>query len=1021
VAVVTTARIPPVFPLAPGAPRPLSYAQERLWFLHHLEGAADATVTAAWRFAGPLDVDALSRALTAVLDRHPVLRTVFPDVDGVATAQVRPVEPIRLDSQWSSEPDLADGFDLAVGPLVRVRLVRSGPDEQVLALAAHRIVFDAPSARLFIDDLLSFYQGATPPPLPIGYADHAGWQRDWLHGGDLDASLSYWTGRLAGAPLQLALPADRPRDGRYEGGRCQSTVDTAVLVRRIADAHGVAPEAVALAAFCVLLYRYTGQSDLVVGVPADARLTPESAGLIGCFANPLALRVRVDPDATVADLLRNVHAVLVEDREHDETPFEKVVEAVSTGPALDHHPLIQVMLVWRDDAAAPVRLPGLDITTLHTPSPAPATLDVVLSLGDGGSTVDYNAALFDPATIQAMTEVYGNLLTGFAENPQWTVADVPVGRVPVPAELSTVETSLVDLFEARVAATPSAPAVIGTDEVLDWATVERRSGAVARWLIERGVRPGDAVGLSVGYGVAVPVAIWGILRAGAAYVPLDPHDPPERLARVAADAGVRVTVTDLAVVGDAVPDQYPRIGPGQRAYVLFTSGSTGRPKGVEVAHRNVVAYLSWLETARGLGPSDRMLGYVRPGFDLSVPELLGPAVWGGAIVMAAADRRTDPGHLLDLMVRHEVTTIFATSTVLSLLAEPGTLSRCRSLRYVVAGGEPVPMALLRKLRAQTPARLDVHYGPTEATVFVTSWTFPGDDVAVPAVPTAPVGVPIDGCQVHVLDAAMRPVPPGAVGELYLGGRQVALGYVNNPALTAAAFVPDPWQPGARLYRTGDLGRLRGDGLLEFLGRTDRQIKANGMRIELGEIEAALADHPAVTQAVVVAQENRLVAVVTGDAAVGADLREHAAARLPSHMVPAALVWADAIPRNANGKTDHAALRALLPTPDALALDDGAAAEPPRTPTEERLAELFAEVLGTPVGVHANFFAAGGHSLLGVRLMSGIRRLFGVELPLRVLFEASTVAALARRVEDAMLAAAGGDLLRDLLAALDQPE
>ncbi|MGH3158111.1 MAG: non-ribosomal peptide synthetase, partial [Streptosporangiaceae bacterium] len=738
---------------------------------------------------------------------------------------------------------------------------------------------------------------------------------------------------------------------------------------------------------------------------------------------------------------------------------EKVIEAVGVARQLDQQPLTQVMVVFQNIPDRPLRLGGLKATALTMPEPAKLDLTLTMAEEDGAliGLWEYNAALFSAEAIANLTESLTTLLAiataspdrplralqilsgGQQDRARRTAAGPAPGRPPA---------TLPALFAGQALRTPTAPAVITHDgEIITYAALDERSTQLARWLQAGGIRRGDTVGLFMTATTDLPVALMGTLKAGAAYVPIDPATPPARVAELAADAGFRLILTNSgAVAGDNLPVNQlplpllPGEAPGQRpplqelspedlAYVVFTSGSTGRPKGVAVTHRNLTAYLRWFTSHYELTPADRSVGYIRYSFDLSVPELYAPLLSGGALVLADPDRRTDPRHLTELARQAGVTVIAATPSVLRLLADDGGLSSCEALRLVFTCGEPLPADLITAVADQTMARLDNQYGPTETTVAVTSWP---SGRRAPGRPIAPLGRPIDDCQVYLNDASGQPVLPGAVGELQIGGEQVATCYVGSPALTADRFRPDPWadRPGARLYRTGDLGRLRADDELEYLGRADRQVKVRGIRVEPGEVEAVLTSHPLVRQAAVIADGGRLVAFVVPATVpdektvpdentapgqdIEVDLLAFLAARVPPHLIPAALLPLGELPRSPNGKVDYAALaRQAVPGPAAASYLEPASA------SEAEIAAIYAALLGRPrVGAGDDFFALGGQSLLAVRAVTQIRQRLGVDLPLRALFAAPTVTGLAREVDQLLLGSADD---QTLAALLDQME
>ncbi|MEV0460842.1 amino acid adenylation domain-containing protein [Catellatospora methionotrophica] len=1100
----------PLPALRPTAAAPVaSFTQERLWLLDQLGADGGAyNVPAAWLLTGPVDAAALRRAFAAIVARHAVLRSSYPERGGRPAVRVRAHVPVDLiGSAAADEPgairsllaaEAQRPFDLADGPLFRFRLVSLGPHRHLLVINVHHIVFDGWSHALLMGELADRYAAeltgtpAPAAPLPVQYADYAAWQRSWLDGAPLERLLGYWREALDGLPEQLELPTDRPRSrpARFDGAAHQFAVPAAVAdgLRTMARDADATLFTVLLAGYAALLHRYSGQPDLAVGTPVAGRLTPETEQLIGCFFNTLTLRSRLTPATTFTELVDRLRQVVYGALDHQEAPFEKVVEAVTAGRRLDRPPVVQVMFVYQNTPHRPLRLSGLDAIAVDVPEAAKYDLTLTMAEQDGRllGRWEYNAALFDTATVEQLSDTLVTLLSAAAAAPDSAVADLPLltpgqqrrqlatGTGPVVGRAPGV---LPRLLRDQVTCTPEAVAVRAAGRRLTYRELDVRTDALARRLREHGVRRGDLVGVCVRPGTDLPMALWAVLKAGAAYVPLDPAAPPGRQAAVCTQADVALVLAqpdvvdvlaevaapvltfrstivdnvDLAAAADPAHDGDPtdavwaataadraaqtglappgspahaarpaRGAPGpdteptpdDLAYVLFTSGSTGQPKGVAVTHGNVTAFLGWLGAAHRLGPGDRVLAQHSAGFDLSVGELFAPLLTGGTVVVAETADRGDPVGLLRLLRDERVTVMWATPTLLRLLTAGDGLTTCPDLRLIMSAGETLPADLARTVTVQTAAVLENQYGPTEATVGAARHLVARHHDQ----PTVPVGRVIDDMAVQVVDARGRLALPGAVGELHLTGPQLARGYHGAPSLTAQAFVPDPYAtvPGARRYRTGDLGRLGPDGVLEHLGRLDRQLKVRGHRIEPGEVEAVLARHPAVTQAAVLAVGQRLVAFVAPATADPAAVQAHAARLLPPYLTPAQVTALAELPRTASGKTDLGALAALAGS--ATAPVD---TTPPAQGTETEVAAILAAVLGVPaLGAHDDFFATGGHSLLAVQAVDRLRRHFGVELPLRELFAAPTVAGLAARIEYEILAGADDTLL---LAALQAAE
>ncbi|HET9620343.1 MAG TPA: amino acid adenylation domain-containing protein, partial [Kofleriaceae bacterium] len=1011
---------------------PLSFAQQRLWFIEQLEpGSTAYNVSVMFRLRGRIDAARLREALRAVVRRHGALRTHFADVRGearqivdddfVLEMAVTPIAEGALDAAARRE---AQGvFDLAAGPLIRTRLFALADDDFALVIVAHHSVCDQWSLSLLIGEAAAVYRGEPVPELAVQYTDYAVWQRGWLTGAPLDHVLAYWQRQLADVPAGLDLPSDRPRPATRSGrgARMYPRLPEA-LVRELAALgrrEGVTLYMCLLAAFDALLWRYTGQRDVVVGSPIAGRNRRELEGLIGFFANTLVLRVDVDGELSFRELVRRVRTVCLEAYAHQDVPFEKLVDALKPARDLSRTPIFEVMfglqtsfprIALGDSTLAPA---VLDAGT--------ATFDLTVSwelLQDGGLAgwVEYNTDLFDGSTIERLLAHYRVLLEAIVARPDDRIAALPIvdgderARVvygwnrtqvalPAPAPANVVE-----LFDAQARRTPDALAVIDGAARVTYGELDRRAERWAAVLRARGCGPGTRVALALARGVAFPTMVLAVLKAGAAYVPLDPAYPAERLAFMVRDCAARVVLTErgLAVpAGDAevllVDDEPPAIevserrtvAPDDLAYVIYTSGSTGTPKGVAMPHRAVVNLIAW-QAARSPEPM-RTLQFASPSFDVSFQELLSTWANGGTIVLAREGERRDPEALWRLIFDQRVERLFLPFVALHHLAEAaGDLAGC-ALREVITAGEqlritPAIAAMFTQLAA---CRLYNQYGPTE-THLATERPLTGAPATWDALPT--IGRPIGNARIYVLDGERQPVPIGVPGELYIAGAGLARGYLGRDALTAERFVADPVVAGERMYRTGDRAKYLADGELVFLGRTDDQVKLRGYRIELGEIEAALSSHPDVREAAVIVRDGRLVGYVAGDASASA-LKDHLRARLPDYMVPAAIVTLAALPLSPNRKVD----RKALPAPD----DAAVAYVAPRTALEAQVAAVWCEVLGVArIGVTESFFEAGGHSLLATQVVSRLRAALGVELAVRALFEAPTIEGLAQRIAGA---------------------
>jgi amino acid adenylation domain-containing protein len=1053
-------RIPPRPPVAPGdAPLvfPQSFAQQRLWFLEQFApGTSVYNVPTALRWPGPLNVAALERALNEILRRHEVLRTTFsadPEGQGTPVQVVVPSLDLPLtvadltsvpaaareaEAARVSVEEFARPFDLSRGPLLRALLLRLDDADHVLALTLHHIVTDGWSMGVLLRELGALYAAfaaGRPSPLPdleIQYADFACWQRRWLQGELLESHLAYWRSHLEGAPAVLELPTDRPRPPVVSfRGATQALLLPPELTRGLEDlsrCHGVTLFMTLLAAFSVLLHRYSGQDDVVVGTPIAGRTRAEVEPLIGFFVNTLVLRTSCAANPRFEELLGRVRETTLGAYAHQDLPFEKLVEELQPERALSYNPLFQVMLVLQNtpqagsqDGAAASEASPLVPTGLGT-SKFDLTLALARSEEGLAGIFEYSTDLFDAETISTLATHFRTLVESVVADPATRLWDLELlsaeerHRLVVDWNRTACDLpatgGVQQMFEARAAATPSAPALAFGEQVLTYDELNRRANRLAHRLRGLGVAPETRVGIFLPRSVEMIVAVLGVLKAGGAYVPLDPAYPLERLRFMAADAGVSVLlaetgspplvsgqptvlVTGPGAGGDLAAETNPEVVvlPDNLAYVLYTSGSTGRPKGVMVTHRGL-PNLAWaLAETFSVGAGDRVLQVASLSFDASVFEIVMAFDAGATLELAAADALLPGPGLSRLLADRRINVVTLRPSALAVLV-PGDLP---DLRTLVVAGERLPGDLAATW-SRTHSVYNA-YGPTETTIWSTTAP-PGAQG-----PIVPIGRPIANTQIYLIGRFGELVPTGVPGELCIGGVGLARGYLNRPDLTAERFVPNPFSGGGeRLYRTGDLARYRHDGTLEFLGRLDDQVKIRGFRVELGEVEAVLGQHPDVRDAAVVAREDpngerRLVAYVVAreaatltTSALAAFLREH----LPVYMLPSAFVVLDALPLTPNGKID----RRGLPSPESTRpiLDEPFTA--PRSSTEEVLAAIWADVLGLDrVGVLDNFFEIGGHSLLATQVVSRIRDLLDVELELRRLFETPTVAGLAALIDD----------------------
>ncbi|MGW0807866.1 amino acid adenylation domain-containing protein [Nonomuraea sp. NPDC002799] len=980
---------------------PLSSAQARLWFLYRIEGPSPTyNIPLALRLTGPLDRDALRAALDDVVERHEILRTIFPERDGVPRQRILERVRVRLpvwqpDDECQALATIAGrGFDLVTEPPFRAHLLRLGPGEHVLALVLHHIAGDGWSARPLVRDILTAYEarkaGAAPAfaPLPVQYADYTLWRRDLPATG-----LAHWREALAGLPDRLELPFDRPRPAVPSGAGGTVPVTLPPPLMRAAEALARRTRAsvfmVLHAALAALLTRLGAGTDIPIGTPVAGRDDSALDEAVGFFVNTLVLRADTSGDPTFAELLGRVRQADLAAFDHAELPFDRLVEALNPARARNRHPLFQVMLVYQDT-------PDPDgVRVVHTGT---AKFDLTLNLGPAGAGfLEYSEDLFDRGTARGFVQRLTRLLGQAVAEP-----GTPIGLLDLldAAERRTLiedwngdlvsepGATLPGLFEAQVRSAPDAVAV----GELTYAQVNARANRLAHKLAAHGARPGAIVALSLPRTPDLVVALLAVLKTGAAYLPLDPSYPAERVGYMLADAGP-VCVVDpgwLDDLGDRPAHDLERdLRPGDAAYVIYTSGSTGRPKGVLVTHHNVVRLMSATDHWFGFGPGDVWTLFHSYAFDFSVWELWGALLYGGRLVVVPYEVSRSPRDFLALLARERVTVLNQTPSAFHQLvaADDG---RELALRYVIFGGEALEPARLAGWRPEGPTLVNM-YGITETTVHVTHQVLtPG------AWQGSPIGRGLPDLRVYVLDDALRPVPPGVAGEMYVAGDGLARGYLGRPGLTSERFVANPFgPPGSRMYRSGDLARWSPDGTLDYLGRADQQVKVRGFRIEPGEIEAALLGHPAVAQAAVVVREDRpgdqrLTGYVVTAGETG-DLRAFAGRFLPGYMVPAAIVEVPALPLTVNGKLD----RAALPAPEAAAVGGRL----PDGPGEATMCALFAEVLGLPrVGVDDGFFELGGHSLLAVRLVARIKEVLGVEVSVGALFEAPTAAGLAALAE-----------------------
>jgi amino acid adenylation domain-containing protein len=884
--------------------------------------------------------------------------------------------------------------------------------------------------------------------LPVQYADFAHWQRQWLQGEVLEEQLSYWGQQLAGSPTVLELPADRPRPAVQSF--CGADLAMALpqeLSQAIVDLsrrEGVTLFMTLLAAFQTLLFRYTGQESINVGSPIAGRTRPETEGMIGFFLNTLVFRTDFSDDPSFRELLRQVREVSLGAFAHQDLPFEQLVEALQPERNMSHSPLFQVAFVMLNTSTEALELPGLKMQPFRVEDSTAKydlTLFVVESQAGLTANLEYSTDLFDASTIRRMLQHLAMLLESIVADPNQRVSALALMSEPEAQQLLVewnqtetdypLEQCLHHHIEAQVERAPEAVALVFEGAQLTYGELNRRANQLAYYLQRLGVGPEVPVGICLERSLEMIVGILGVLKAGGAYLPLDPAYPLERLAFMLEDSQAPVLLTQqrliegigetirnpqsairnpVVVCLDTIRETLARerdenltsgVTSDHPAYVIYTSGSTGKPKGVVVSHRAICNHMLWQQDHLSVTAADCLLQKTAFSFDASGTEFYLPLFNGGRLILPRPGGQQDSSYLVKAMIEHQVTILQLVPSLLRVLLEEEDFARCESLSRVICAGEALPAELQERFNLSLAAELHNFYGPTEAAIDVTCWSYQHADGRQ----IVPIGRPLGNTQVYVLDSARRPVPVGVPGELYIGGANLARGYLNRPELTAERFTPHPFsqEPGARLYKTGDLARYLPDGHLEFLGRIDHQVKVRGFRIELGEIEAALGHHPAVQEAVVLVREDvpgdkRLVAYLVADQELSpSEWRGFLKGRLPEYMVPAAFVRLKSVPLTPNGKVD----RRALPAPDRARPELERAYVAPRTPIEEKLSEIVAQLLRIErVGIEDNFFELGGHSLLATQFMSRLRNAFQVELPLRSIFEGPTVAELARAVEKA---------------------
>jgi amino acid adenylation domain-containing protein len=1034
---------------------PLSFAQQRLWFLNQLEPSLLAyNISKAIRLTGQLNVAALEQAFNEIVRRHEVLRSTFHTVEGRPILVIAPsftsglpvVDLTHLheaeretEVQRRATEEAQRPFDLAHGPLLRHTLLKLSQEEHVLLLTLHHIVFDGWSFDILFRELTAFYEAfytgrpATVPELRIQYADFARWQGEWLQGEVLEDQLSYWRSQLEGSLPVLELPADRPRPPiqTFRGAKQSLLLSQAVTeaLKALSHQEGATLFMTLLAAYKMLLYRYTGQQDIIVGSLAAGRSRAEIEGLIGFFANTLVLRTELSGNLTFREVLRRMREVCREAYAHQDLPFERLVETLQPVRDLSHHPVFQVMFALQNIPRPSLKLAGLTMAPLEVHS-GTAMFDLTLFMfeRDQGlvGTFEYNTDLFDAATISRMMAHFQNLLEVIIADPERRISEFSFLTERERCQLLTDwndtkadyprEKCIHEWFESQVQKTPERVAVVFANRRMTYTELDRRSNQLAWHLKSVGVGPEVLVGIHMEPSLEMVVGLFGILKAGGAYVPLDPTYPRERLAFMLDDANVPVLLTQERLV-ERLPehraiavyldreweaiargsDESPANGASAEnlAYVIYTSGSTGRPKGVQIPHRAVVNFLESMRQIPGLTEDDQLLSVTSLSFDIAGLELYLPLMVGATLILVDRALSSDISRLLDLLEQSGATVMQATPATWRLLLDGGWQGS-EHLK-VLCGGEAFSRQLANQLLQKSGSLWNM-YGPTETTIWSSVYPIESGDGPVP------IGPPIANTQFYILDSHLKPLAVGVPGELHIGGSGLARGYLNRPELTAEKFIAHPFseKPGERLYKTGDLARYLPNGNIEYLGRMDYQVKIRGFRVELGEIESVLRSHPGIREAVVLTRaeasgENRLVAylVANGEAVSSvSEPRNFLKKKLPDYMVPSAFVLLDALPLTPSGKVD----RRALPPPDSVRPSLEAQYVAPRSDAERMIANTWQEVLRLEkVGMHDNFFDLGGHSLLMVQVHSKLRQAFEKNISMVEMFQYPTIASLAKHL------------------------
>ncbi len=1040
---------------------PLSFAQERLWFLSQLQqDSAVYNVSGGVRMKGPLSVSALERALNEVVHRHESLRTTIRETESgpvqlITNPQVFQLPKFDLrnvpESQREPEAQLllaneaGKPFYVEGGPLFRATLLLLSGEEHILLLTIHHIISDGWSIGILMRELIELYEAFADnrpsmlPDLPVQYVDFAVWHREWLQGEVLDKSVSYWKEKLAGVPSLLELPTDRPRppSQSFSGTRYPIAISQELTesLKDLAEQQNATLFMILLAAFKVFLFRHARQDDIVVGIPIAGRNRPELENVIGLFINMLAMRTDLSGNPTFRELLVRVREAALGAYEHQDLPFEKLVEVMQPERDTSYSPLFQVMFHLGNLEMPSFNLPGLTLTPLEADS-GTSKFDLTLDLTESSTGLkgffDYSTDLFDRVTIQRLAERFQILLQAVVADPETPIASLSllspaeenqlVVRLNETAAVFPQAPCLHQIFEDQVEQTPNAIAVTFEDQNLTYAELNRRANQLAHRLIKVGVGPEVLVAVCMERSLDLPIALLAVLKAGGAYLPLDPTYPRERLAFILEETRAPVFLTqgvvaenlsfesvqvinlddaDALVIEDT-ENPHSEVTDENLCYVIYTSGSTGQPKGAMLHHRGVRNRLLWGITDYQLGSGDVVLHKTPLTFDVSVWELFAPLLSGACLLIAKPGGHQDTAYQLELMAREQVTHVDYVPTMLEVLLESEGLDQCEHLKIVTAAGEALTRELRDRFYSQTNAKLYNLYGPTEASLAVTYWVCEPDGRER----VIPIGRPMSNARIYILDKHLQPVPIGVAGELHIGGVAPGRGYLKRPDLTADKFIPDAFSEngGERLYKTGDLARYRSDGAIEFLGRLDHQVKISGMRMELGEVEAAVCQHTAVREAVILPYEissgnKSLVAYVVSKQEplpTGDELRNYLRQRLPEYMVPAAFVVLTELPLLSNGKLN----RRALPNPEEFFAQSEEVYIAPESDLEQTIAAIWQQAFDVErVSIHSNFFDLGGNSLMLARVHTKLRAALQRDIKIVELFKHSTIHSLAKHLSE----------------------